>query len=943
MIAPTASIILPMPVMISLDIETTGLDSKTDSIIEIGAVKFNENRVLDEFSTLINPRKPINSFITNLTGITNAMVMKAPLLMDVFADLDAFVGDSPILGQNIGFDISFFQRHGGFRLNPLIDTYEMAAVLLPTAPRYGLGSLCHQLGVVLTGAHRAINDARATMSVYNKLYDLLRELPVDLTAELVKQSQGLGWAAELPFRWVLQEQINRGIQPRRILDQEGGLLYEFGKPARVKPLQPDEKLQPIDVDELAEMLEPGGAFSKHIKGFEHRSQQVEMLRSVGNALNSGQHLMVEAGTGTGKSLAYLIPAAAWAVKNKERVVISTNTIALQDQLIQKDLPDLIEATGMEVEAAVLKGRGNYLCPRRFNAMRRRRPENLDELRVMGKLLVWLQSSQSGDRSELNLNGVPERLIWSRISAEDEGCKLEMCLKRTGGRCPFYKARMAAESAHILVVNHALLLADAAADNRVLPTYNYLIVDEAHHIESATTDAMSYRLRAQDVTRLVRDLGSHEQGLMGRLLSTAGALIKPSDLAELHKLVAEATDRAFRFDTEMTAYFRAMDNLLAELREGKPLGTYPQQARILSAIRTMPAWLDVEMSWEQAARDLDILLMTIRQIRESLRGLDSMETEDAEDLLGSLAMISQSLVEIREKIESLTMDPQPDQIYWVELDPLQHRLTLQIAPLHIGGLMEKYLWHEKASVILTSATLTTHGEFDYLRKRLNGEDADELTVGSPFDYEQAALVYLPTDIVEPNDGFGHQRAVDDAVIRLAVASGGRMLVLFTSYAQLQKTSKAIQAPLAKHDITVFEQGEGASATSLLDTFKDAPRAVLLGTRAFWEGVDVPGEALSVLVIAKLPFDVPSDPIIAARSESFDDPFNEYNLPEAILRFRQGFGRLIRTQTDRGVVVILDKRVLSKPYGKLFMESLPQCSVIQGSIANLPEKASRWLNL
>ncbi len=943
MIAPTASIILPMPVMISLDIETTGLDSKTDSIIEIGAVKFNENRVLDEFSTLINPRKPINSFITNLTGITNAMVMKAPLLMDVFADLDAFVGDSPILGQNIGFDISFFQRHGGFRLNPLIDTYEMAAVLLPTAPRYGLGSLCHQLGVVLTGAHRAINDARATMSVYNKLYDLLRELPVDLTAELVKQSQGLGWAAELPFRWVLQEQINRGIQPRRILDQEGGLLYEFGKPARVKPLQPDEKLQPIDVDELAEMLEPGGAFSKHIKGFEHRSQQVEMLRSVGNALNSGQHLMVEAGTGTGKSLAYLIPAAAWAVKNKERVVISTNTIALQDQLIQKDLPDLIEATGMEVEAAVLKGRGNYLCPRRFNAMRRRRPENLDELRVMGKVLVWLQSSQSGDRSELNLNGVPERLIWSRISAEDEGCKLEMCLKRTGGRCPFYKARMAAESAHILVVNHALLLADAAADNRVLPTYNYLIVDEAHHIESATTDAMSYRLRAQDVTRLVRDLGSHEQGLMGRLLSTAGALIKPSDLAELHKLVAEATDRAFRFDTEMTAYFRAMDNLLAELREGKPLGTYPQQARILSAIRTMPAWLDVEMSWEQAARDLDILLMTIRQIRESLRGLDSMETEDAEDLLGSLAMISQSLVEIREKIESLTMDPQPDQIYWVELDPLQHRLTLQIAPLHIGGLMEKYLWHEKASVILTSATLTTHGEFDYLRKRLNGEDADELTVGSPFDYEQAALVYLPTDIVEPNDGFGHQRAVDDAVIRLAVASGGRMLVLFTSYAQLQKTSKAIQAPLAKHDITVFEQGEGASATSLLDTFKDAPRAVLLGTRAFWEGVDVPGEALSVLVIAKLPFDVPSDPIIAARSESFDDPFNEYNLPEAILRFRQGFGRLIRTQTDRGVVVILDKRVISKPYGKLFMESLPQCSVIQGSIANLPEKASRWLNL
>jgi len=932
-----------MPSIISLDIETTGLDPKNDSIIEIGAVKFNENRVLDEFSTLINPRKPINAFISNLTGISNAMVMNAPLLADVFPDLETFVGDSPILGQNIGFDVSFFQRYGGFRQNPLIDTYEMASVLLPTAPRYGLGSLCHQLGVVLSGAHRAINDARATMSVYTKLYEKLQQLPVDLIAELVQQSQGLGWAAELPSRWVLQELIKKGIQPRRVLDQEGGLLYEFGKPVRTKPLQPDEELQPIDVEELAAMLEPGGAFSKHISGFEHRSQQVEMLRSVGTAFNNGQHLMVEAGTGTGKSLAYLIPAAAWAVQNKERVVISTNTIALQDQLIQKDIPDLIEATGVEIEAAVLKGRGNYLCPRRFNTMRRRKPENLDELRVIGKILVWLQSSQSGDRSELNLNGTPERLIWSRLSAEDEGCKLENCMKRTGGRCPFYKARMAAESAHILVVNHALLLADAATDNRVLPAYNYLIIDEAHHLESATTDAMAYRLRAQDVNRLVRDLGSHEQGLMGRLLTVARTFLKPSDLAELTNLVAEAADRAFRFDTEMTAYFRAMDNLLLELREGKPLGTYPQQARILSAVRTMPAWLDVEMSWEQAANDLDVLLKTIRQIREGLRGFDSMAPEDAEDILGSLAMISQNLTEIREKIEGLTMDPQSDQIYWVELDPLQHRLTLQIAPLHIGGLMEKYLWHEKASVILTSATLTTHGEFDYLRKRLNGEDADELTVGSPFDYENSALVYLPTDIVEPNDSYGHQRTIEETVMRLAIASGGRMLVLFTSYAQLQKTSKAIQAPLAKHDITVFEQGEGASATALLETFKETPRAVLLGTRAFWEGVDVPGDALSVLVIAKLPFDVPSDPIIAARSESFDDAFSEYNLPEAILKFRQGFGRLIRTQTDRGVVVVLDKRVLSKPYGKLFMESLPQCTVIQGSIANLPEKAARWLGL
>ena len=246
-------------------------------------------------------------------------------------------------------------------------------------------------------------------------------------------------------------------------------------------------------------------------------------------------------------------------------------------------------------------------------------------------------------------------------------------------------------------------------------------------------------------------------------------------------------------------------------------------------------------------------------------------------------------------------------------------------------------------MLTSATLTTHGEFDYLRNRLSAYEADELILGSPFDYENAALVYVARDIPEPTDAHGHQRATEDALIHLAKATGGRMLALFTSYAQLQKTARAIEGPLASADITIYQQGEGASPSALLDVFKETSRAVLLGTRAFWEGVDVPGEALSVLVIVKLPFDVPSDPIIAARAESFDDPFNEYNLPEAILRFRQGFGRLIRTQTDRGVVAVLDKRILSKQYGKFFLESLPKCTFVEGPLANLPDRAARWLGL
>ncbi len=259
------------------------------------------------------------------------------------------------------------------------------------------------------------------------------------------------------------------------------------------------------------------------------------------------------------------------------------------------------------------------------------------------------------------------------------------------------------------------------------------------------------------------------------------------------------------------------------------------------------------------------------------------------------------------------------------------------------MMQRYLWHEKSSVILTSATLTTAGEFDYLRGRLYAEDAYELAVGSPFDYESAALLYFVNDIPEPNDRHGHQRAVESGLINLCTATGGRTLVLFTSYDQLKRTSKAIAPMLLKKDIVVYEQGEGASPHSLLETFRSEERAVLLGTKAFWEGVDIPGEALSVLVIVKLPFDVPSDPIVAARSETFEDPFNQYSIPEAILRFRQGFGRLIRTQSDRGVVAIMDKRILTKRYGRMFIDSLPTCTVQVGSLAQLPRSAERWLNL
>ncbi len=932
-----------MPPIVAIDIETTGLDPYNDAIIEIGAVRFNGHRVEAEWNTLINPRRPIPPFITQLTGISNEMVRNAPVLPAVIHDLVDFVGDAPILGHNVRFDLSFLQRQNIFKENDVLDTYELAAVLLPTASRYNLGALGQSLGILFPATHRALDDARVTHALFLQLYEKALSLPLDLVAEFVRLSEPFDWGASWIFTQILRARVRQPIQGRRVAPLFQRMPRFVPEDQMVYPGLPPEQITPLDEDEIAAILELGGLFSHYFPEYEYRPQQVDMLRAVTRALSTGSHLLVEAGTGTGKSFAYLIPAALWAVQNRTRVVISTNTINLQDQLIQKDIPDLRDALGIDLRAVVVKGRANYLCPRRLEIMRQRGPDTPDEMRVLAKVLVWLLESDSGDRGEINLNGPVERDLWMRLCAEDEGCKNEVCLSRTGGACPFFRIRQEAQAAHLIIVNHALLLADVATGSRVLPEYNYLIIDEGHHLESATTSALSYKVTRGDLSRLLKELGGSGSGVLGHLLSLLNGVLRPSDLAGIHQAVERCTDLAFRLDYSFAQFFQSIEEFLTDQREGRPVGTYAQQERITSGTRTQPAWANVEIAWDQAGETARLLLNLIAQVYKTVSELDEGQTEEIQDLLGTLSTVFRRLTEAEANMGCLVSAPDPNGIYWVELQPNGNHLALQVAPLQIGPLMEKYLWHEKSSVVLTSATLTANEEFDYLRNRLLADEADELMVGSPFDYESAALLYLCNDIPEPADQNGYQRAVDQAIIRLAKATGGRMLALFTSYAQLKRTSQNITGPLSEAGILVYEQGEGASANTLLETFREAEKAVLLGTRAFWEGVDIPGQALSVLVITKLPFDVPSDPIIAARSETFDDPFNEYNLPEAILRFRQGFGRLIRTQSDRGVVAILDRRVLTKRYGKMFIESLPACKVKVGPLGDLPQTAARWLNL
>ena len=446
----------------------------------------------------------------------------------------------------------------------------------------------------------------------------------------------------------------------------------------------------------------------------------------------------------------------------------------------------------------------------------------------------------------------------------------------------------------------------------------------------------------DIERLIREVGGSSSGILGHLLITTRDQIRPSDYATLNQKVERATDLVWRLQEQVRQFFDALAEFVAYQREGQPTSTYAYQERILPATRTQPGWDAVESAWNAAAETLTLLVALLGEIQKGVTELYSEGLETLEDIIGNLGNLYRRLTEAESMLGSMIFEPAADYVYWVEVNPNNNRLALNAAPIRVGPLVEKYLWHEKRSVILTSATLTTHGEFNYIRNTLTADEADELALGSPFDYEASALLYLANDIAEPN-AREYQGQLDRTLISLCQASGGRTLVLFTSYAQLKRTAKNIAGPLAKQDIVVFEQGEGASPNALLESFKSTERAILLGTRSFWEGVDIPGEALSVLVIVKLPFAVPSDPLVAARAETFEDPFNEYHLPEAILRFRQGFGRLIRTQSDRGVVAILDRRVLTKAYGKLFIESLPQCTLKVGSLAELPRATAKWLGV
>jgi DNA polymerase-3 subunit epsilon/ATP-dependent DNA helicase DinG len=922
-------------VFVALDLETTGLDSSRDTIIEIGAVKFQGDQVIDTFETFINPGRSIPEFVQRLTGISPRQVRRAPFFSTVAADLETFLEHHPIIGHNISFDMQFLESHGLPLENPRHDTWDLASVMLPRTNEYSLSYLTRALEVKHFNPHRALDDAQATRGVFLALLHRAGLLDPSLLHYIAGLAGRSRWSIA-PLLAGMEGTPGQSDSPSTFGLTGLDLQHLAARLHRPEHRRSDPDLEHLDAARIVALLGADGPFAGAFPGFERRPQQEEMLEAVTKAIHQQRHLVVEAGTGVGKSMAYLLPAALFAASKGQRVVISTNTINLQEQLIRKDIPALIEVlegaglvTEGSIKAALLKGRGNYLCLRRWNYLARSENPTVEDARLLSKTAVWLQDTATGDRGEINLSG-RDAFTWNRVSASE---KSRCTGLRDGGPCFLRAARDRAEEAHIIVVNHALLLADIAHGGSLIPDYHHLIVDEAHNLEEEATSQLSYEISGERLPDILDTQGRLTTEL--RLaLRTEGLEAQTSRRGEdIIGNIEELSPRLTQFWARLWAEAeRFLDYSRKDTAENVQLLLTPQ-------LRSQPSWADLAMAWENLDVGLGQANQGLNQTRRFLEEAEFPDPVDANALVTESNAIQDDLEQLQSQLRDILAAHDEDNINWI--DQNKGDVALHSAPLDIGQTLADNLFDRKDSVVLTSATLSTQKSFDFVRQRLGiPDDSDELLVGSPFDYKRAALLMIPDDMPQPSAN-NYLSSISRVLIDLGKSLNGRTMALFTSYASLRAVSQQIRDSLSSEGIQVLAQSVDGSPHQLMRRFTDNPKSVLLGTSSFWGGVDLPGSVLKALVLTRLPFQVPTDPIVKARSEQYPDPFNQYSVPQAVLRFQQGIGRLIRNKNDRGSIVLLDRRITRNAYGEAFLQSMPPCNLQPSSLATVGMMAAKWI--
>ena len=897
--------------LVAFDLETTGLSPRSDRILEIGAVRLDHAlRPIDELQVVVDPQIPIPLAIQRLVGLTDEDVLGAPPPAEAAARLAGFCGDAALIAHGGTFDLLFLRAllSEAFGSRLIYDTLDLARILLPTYESHSLPLLSRRLGISHDRPHRALSDARATADLFRVLVGAGRELP---GATLVEMRRVASQAPGPLDAFLNHVMLRPAVEASAPVDH----TVVSTMPPAYRPAG-----QPLTVgegrsiaDAAAALLGPDGPLAAR-EGYEYREAQLQMAMAIGQTLERKRRLMVEAGTGVGKSLAYLTPLALWAARTGKRAVVATHTVNLQEQLADRDLPTVAGLLDQPVSVAVLKGRNHYLSIRRWRRFLAAsdvagHEPDVVSIRFKLKILAWLATTTTGDRSEVYLAGDEEQL-WRRVASDATDCLGPACANWPNARCHMVGARRRAADAAIVVTNHALLLAGTERQGQVLGPYEALVIDEAHHLESVATEQLGATVRLADLTLIV-----------DRLPALPGTPLG----ADLERC-REAGQRLFG---------DAKGFMSAKLG-----GEHAANGRVglSEGIRGDPGFGFVERSAVHASGVLQRTASALASGESAGMQAELLPQPDrADDELEHAAV---ALAGLAAAIDHVIARPREGMVTWIEMRGEQ--AELHEAPVDVSVPLAETVFDPAESVVLTSATLSVAGGFDFIRNRVGiGATAEELTLPSSFDYLRQAVCILPEDATAYDDP-AHDLQMTALIDGIAARLDGHTLVLFTSYGPLKRVWALLQERLDARGIASLAQGLDGTRRQILQSFLADPRTVLLATSSFWEGIDIPGDRLRCVVIDKLPFPVPTDPLVRARSERLRDPFGEYILPVAIIRLRQGFGRLIRSASDRGAVVLCDPRLRTRQYGLGFLRALPPAPMAVTALDRVPAMVDGFVN-
>ena len=927
-----------------VDLETTGHSIKSgDEMIEIGVAVIEDGQITDRLSAFVRPQKPIPPFISQLTGITDEDVAQAESFATIAPRVLQLLDGGVFVAHNVQFDLTFLNEaleEEGYLpyTGPVIDTVELARILLPTAESHSLSHLTEALQLTHHEAHRAGSDAEATAELLLHLFTRLQDLPLDTLRHLRRLAGKLFSAIEQEIDQAIQ---TVGLEPDDRFDS-------FRKLALKKRTEPEEwdtrtELEPFSpfVDRLNETV-----FPQLFPGYEPRTGQLEMMRHVYQSLDQETPLLVEAGTGTGKSLGYLVPAAHYAIEHETPIIVSTHTIQLQEQLFARDLPLLRQLFEAPVDITLLKGRSNYMDLRKFEFFLSETEEPYNFTLAKAILLVWLTQTETGDLEEVSLPGgaAQGNIAIKQLIQSDSQSQLGR-FDPWYSRDFFHHAVRRAKQATIIVTNHALLFSDIQYEAGVLPKGCPLILDEAHQIEEVASHHFGLVFDGHSFDRIFRQLGfSSDKKLLTRLIS----LSDQYDLTELVEAHSETIDET------LTKLLEEADGLLTIIQAyGLELASRKERREGRVTVRFKR--LDHSMrAVQESAKRVELVL---RRLRQAIRAIHKLFHDQREHMsyrersvVADLKTVIGQLEEVEQAIFETMLAPHDETVSWIETTAKNRKLTrIYTQPIDISDRLHREVF-SKRTCILTSATLTVSNKFQFIEQRLGLSELEtrRFIVPSPFGYAEKVRLMIPTDLPLLQDvpQATYSEVIADAIIRIAEVTEGRMLVLFTSNEMLRQTHDATKMALPER-FTLLSQGiTQGSRQRLMKQFKQLDACILFGTASFWEGVDVPGDDLSCLVIVRLPFAPPDQPIVQARSEQIEQQgkssFFEYSLPQAIIRFKQGFGRLIRTTNDRGVVFVFDRRIETTRYGKRFVTSLPNVPLLAKPLDELTAELELFLN-